>query len=255
MQDQQRDVRTQYATDRNLSTRISIHDRYSVNKQGFLPWNLAQYAWKPGDRVLELGCGNGEIWARGVWPEGCEIFLTDFSTGMVEAARQRIGDRSGASFMRMDAMDIAFGNRSFDMVIANMMLYHVPDIDRALSEIRRVLRPGGVFCCATYGEDGIAAYLQRMFDDLGVTVRMNTRFTLQSGEALLRKHFDSVERRDYHDALEVTDVEDLIDYMLSLTSIAGFDRIPREELRRRLLAQQRDGLIRVPKEYGMFMCR
>ena len=55
-------VEKQYATSANLNTRISIHDKYSTNKQGFGNWIYSHYEIENGTRVLELGCGTGSMW-------------------------------------------------------------------------------------------------------------------------------------------------------------------------------------------------
>ena len=52
----------------------------------------------------------------------------------------------------MDAQDIPFEDDTFGCVVANHMLYHVPDLDKGLAEIRRVLKPGGKLYAATNGE-------------------------------------------------------------------------------------------------------
>ena len=124
-------VRNQYATSARLETRISIHEKYSRNKQPFGEWIVSHYHLAPGDAVLE-----------GIsLPDACHVTLTDLSEGMLEAAKQNTV-HLGADYAVCDAMALPFPDASFDVVIANMMLYHVPDIDRALMEIRRVLKPG-----------------------------------------------------------------------------------------------------------------
>jgi len=139
------------------------------------------------------------------------------------------------------------------MIIANMMLYHVPDIPRALSEVRRVLRKGGTFCCATYGENGIMEYLAGLFQEYGVTEEANHTFTLQNGKKQLQAYFDAVERYDYEDSLEVTDVNDLADYIFSLTGMSSLRALPRETIIKVLNAASVDGVLKVPKEYGLFL--
>ena len=114
-------------------------------------------------RILELGCGNAAMWKKhvGALPEGCELLLTDLSDGMLEEAQRQLGKHERVRYAQVDAMDILCGDARFDAVIANMMLYHVPDIDRALAEIRRVLKPDGWFACATNGEQASAAFWRR----------------------------------------------------------------------------------------------
>ena len=61
------------------------------------------------------------------------------------------------------------------------MLYHVPDIDKGLAEVQRVLKRGGLFYCATYGEHGIVEYLSKILSAYGVEDNINKNFTLQNG--------------------------------------------------------------------------
>ena len=136
-----------------------------------------------------------------------------------------------------------------------MMLYHVPDLHRGLAEVRRVLKPGGTFYCATYGENGIMEYLCGLFGKAELAGRANHSFTLQNGAGLLRTHFAEVQRCDYADSLAVTDPGDLADYVCSLTGMADLRNIPREEMISVFRAHMTDGVLSVPKEYGMFICR
>ena len=157
-------VKDQYATSARLETRISIHEKYSRNKQPFCEWIVSHYDLKPGEQALELGCGTGSMWHGVTLPEGCHVVLTDLSAGMLETARQNTAHLH-AGYAVCDAMALPFADASFDVVIANMMLYHVPDIDRALGEIRRVLKPEGRFFAATFGEHGA---VEAVLDMLGL---------------------------------------------------------------------------------------
>lgn len=248
------DVKEQYKNQNNLLSRISIHEKYSVNKQGFGNWLFEQYQLQDSTHLLELGCGNGAMWWENYkkLPTGASLVLSDFSNGMLEAAKSNLPDRSNLSFRQVDIQEIPFDDNSFDIVIANMMLYHVPDLDRGLSEVKRVLKCGGTFYCATYGENGITEYLQDILSEYGVAKDLNWNFTLQNGSTILSGHFAEVEKSLYEDSLEVTNSDDLIEYMLSLTSLAGFPDIPLEELRNTLNSKKIDGKIHVPKEYGVF---
>ena len=134
-----------------------------------------------------------------------------------------------------------------------MMLYHVSDLGKGLSEVRRVLRPGGKFYAATYGEHGIVEALCRILAPLGVRDDTNKTFTLQNGSEMLRSFFDRVERFDYPDSLWVTDVEDIIDYLFSLPSMESLRSLPRDEIRMHLNAAMHDGVLELPKEYGLFV--
>ena len=116
---------------------------------------------------------------------------------MLAKAKDTLKLYSNIEYAVVDIQHIPYANRSFDLIIANMMLYHVPDIPRALLEVRRVLREGGTFCCATYGENGIMEYLAGLFQEYGVSEKANYTFTLQNGRQQLQAYFDTVERYDY----------------------------------------------------------
>ncbi len=245
----------QYGTADRLSTRISIHDKYSVNKQGFGNWIAGHYPDREGLAVLELGCGTGSMWLgrKDLVRRWGRLVLTDLSGGMLDTARKNLRDMPEIEYRAVDIQDIPFPDGSFDLVIANMMLYHVPDLPRGLREVRRVLKQGGVFCCATYGENGIMAHIHGLF---GLQPpRDQGGFTLQNGAEKLRPFFSDVEKRLYEDALEVTDPEDLVDYIFSLSGMTELQGLPRSEVRAVLERNMRDGVLRVPKEYGMFIAR
>ena len=248
-------VRAQYRNADRLSTRISIHSRYSTNKTGFASWIFSHYALWDGMRLLEAGCGTGEMWrGREEAIRRCGRFvLSDASEGMLDEAQKTLRGVENIEYRRIDIQDIPYPDGAFDAVTAHMMLYHVPDIGRALREVRRVLRPGGKFYCATYGEKGVAGYLCDVFRAYGVENRMNGCFTLQNGAEQLRRYFDGVQRLDYPDSLAVTDLDDMTDYVLSLTGMAGFSALPRETIRSELSRRTTNGVLHIPKEYGMFI--
>jgi ubiquinone/menaquinone biosynthesis C-methylase UbiE len=159
---------------------MSIHAKYSTNKQGFGNWITAHYPVSAGMSVLELGCGTGAAWLnqREIIDACSRIILTDFSEGMLAKAKDTLKLYSNIEYAVVDIQHIPYANRSFDLIIANMMLYHVPDIPRALLEVRRVLREGGTFCCATYGENGIMEYLAGLFQEYGVSEKANYNLSL-----------------------------------------------------------------------------
>lgn len=157
----QKNVKEQYASAENLNTRISIHQKYSTNKMGFGNWIFSNYKITPDMKVLELGCGTGDMWkGHEDLIKACgRLVLSDFSEGMLENAKANLDERAGLEYRVIDIQNIPFEDESFDVVIANMMLYHVPDMNRGLAEVRRVLKKGGAFYCATFGEHGIMEFL------------------------------------------------------------------------------------------------
>ena len=99
-------VRAQYETDRNLTVRIRFQQTYSVNKQGFAAFIESHYDLEEGIRILELGCGNGSSWPelKKRLPDGCSVILSDFSAGMLDAAKARVGDHPQIAYQVTLAM-------------------------------------------------------------------------------------------------------------------------------------------------------
>lgn len=248
-------VKQQYATANNLNTRISIHDKYSTNKMGFGNWIVSNYKIDKGAKVLELGCGTGDMWKnRESLICACsKIIISDFSEGMVATAKDNIGSYDNVEYKVLDIQEIPYENATFDIVIANMMLYHVPDIDKGLAEVRRVLKRGGRFYCATYGEHGIIEYLSKILSEYRVEDKINKNFTLQNGHEILSRIFSSVEKKEYIDSLAVTNIDNMVEYIYSLSSMTSLNNIPKQVIKDILIKNTTDGILNVPKEYGMFI--
>jgi len=145
----------QYKDPGNLNARIALHARHSRSDLPWFDWLVGQVDWPEGGRVLEVGCGTGLLWvsAAPLLPR-LQLTLTDLSEGMVEAASGAVAGLPGmelAEARTCDARDLPFHGGAFDVVVANHMLYHVPEPRLAAAEFARVLRPGGVLLAATNG--------------------------------------------------------------------------------------------------------
>lgn len=248
-------VKQQYDTANNLNTRISIHEKYSTNKMGFGNWIISNYRIDKGMKVLELGCGTGDMWKNreSLIGDCSKLILSDFSEGMVAVAKENVGNYDNIEYMVLDIQEIPYEDETFDIVIANMMLYHVPDIYRGLAEVRRVLKRDGSFYCATYGEHGIIEYLSKLLAAYGVEDNMNKNFTLQNGYEILSKSFLKVEKLEYVDSLAVTNIDDMVDYIYSLSSMTPLNNVPKHIIKTILMQNLTNGILNVPKEYGMFI--
>lgn len=249
-------IEKQYKTAGNLNTRISIHVKYSTNPQPFADWIVSHYEIAPGARILELGCGTGDMWTDHLelLSGGTRLTLTDFSAGMLDAAKANLPARENIAFQIVDIQDIPFPDNAFDMVIANMMLYHVPDLHRGLSEVRRVLKPGGKFYCATFGENGIMAYINDILRPFHISGSIAKSFTLQNGGEILGAHFARVQRFLREDGLAIPDIGDFVDYIYSLSGLTDIGTVPKESVFQALADRAENGVLFVPKEYGMFLC-
>lgn len=249
-------IESQYRTSENLDIRIAIHARYSTNPQPFGEWVSDHYELQPGFRILETGCGTGEMWKGRLdrLPKNCHLMLTDFSKGMLETARNHLGDNPQVSYQQADIQALPYEDGAFDAVIANMMLYHVPDLHKGLQGVRRVLKPGGTFYCATYGERGIMAFINETLKEHGIQGSIGKTFTLQNGAQALEQHFAHVRREDRKDGLAITHVPDFVEYVLSMASLTGLEKASAKTLQEVFERQCVEGVLYVPKEYGMFIC-
>ncbi len=255
-------VAQQYQTSANLSARIQLHARFSTNPDSWFRWLFDHFALLPESRILELGCGPGLLWRenRDRIQPGWEFTLTDFSPGMVAEARRNLGGiLPAADFQVVDAQEIPFPAASFDLVIANHMLYHVPERQRALAECRRVLKPGGRFYTSTVGERHMLE-LWEMVERFrpGVVAQLKSNvmgFTLENGAAQLAAYFGEVEQYAYADGLLVTEVAPLVDYVLSSNTLTGHPLTPAQERDFRALVARRlaaEGTLRITKASGLF---
>jgi SAM-dependent methyltransferase len=137
--------------------------------------------------VLEVGCGTGEFAERVAREIGARVVAVDLSRRMVELTIAR-----GIDARVADVQALPFGDGEFECVVANWVLYHVPDLERGLLELSRVLRPGGTLVAATLG----VGNLRDLWELLGDATPRDLSFRNDNGAARLAAHFDDVECRD-----------------------------------------------------------
>ena len=213
-------LKKQYADSNNLRVRQILHEKFSTASERWHPWVFDQLQLSASDRVLELGCGPGNLWFENAKriPQNLHLCLTDLSEGMLRKSRQNLVDKGIKSdYILVDAQEIPFVSNSFDRVVANHMLYHVADIRKTLLEIKRVLKPGGCFLAATNGENHMFEFWQLLKTFCPQTEGRLTvgGFTLQNGPEWLSKVFPQSSVSFYDSALKVSEVEPLLEYILS----------------------------------------
>ncbi|MCB8947896.1 MAG: methyltransferase domain-containing protein [Ardenticatenaceae bacterium] len=257
---QTENVKQQFSNDKNLTFRINFYKKYSTNKLGFIQWLFDKYIFTENSSILELGCGNGGHWEGRIelLPKNCKLVLSDFSEGMVNAVKEKYSSLHENVFsQKIDIQSIPFKDESFDVIIANHMLFHVPDLDRALLEVQRVLKIGGCFYSATDGNGGMRPFVHnaiKKFDPDSKAFTEKIPFNLQNGSEILSRYFSFIERFDYENVLAITKTQDLMEWLKSTNSISGYSEENIVGLFEYFESIRiKDGTINIPRETGLFV--
>lgn len=303
-------LKVQYQNANNISARIRLHEKYSVNKQGWFPWVYEQMhdAWHsslcpssssapasptsltssssaslasltPSSTtavssalsssldstrsvsILELGCGNGALWLQNKvrLPANIDITLSDISEGMIREARRDFEPDKRFHFAVFDCHSIPFDTESFDIIIANHVLFYCENTGKVCSEIARVLKPNGIFICSTYGVNHMKEITQLVkgFDDRIVLSKNNLyeNFGLENGTDILSKSFSSVKQRRYDDEIIINSSEPLIEYILSCHGNQNQYILDRYHDFRNYIDRRIDDEFHITKDAGIFLCR
>ena len=212
-------VREQYETETGLADRASLYAETTGRFAGDVAFEaVAESAPK---RVLEVGCGTGWFAARVQRELGVEVVAIDQSDRMVELARaEGVDARVG------DVQALPFADSEFDCAAANWMLYHVPDLDRGVAELARVLRPGGRLVAITNGKDHLLE-LWRLVGAEDSRLSRDFAFGAENGEEILSRHFQQVEVRDAGGTVTITNRDAVTRYVGSMEAWKYLvDRVP-----------------------------
>jgi ubiquinone/menaquinone biosynthesis C-methylase UbiE len=227
------ELKQEYRDGSKLGQRINLHELFSVNKRGWYPWIFDQFEFPTPCHILELGCGSAKLWLKNLHRilDGWQITLSDFSPGMVAEAQTSLQNTEKTfKFEVIDAQAIPFAEASFDAVIANHMLYHVPDRGKAYSEIHRILKANGRLYAATNGQ-----FTMKQYDELIIKFSakdnkkqfnndeayLKNYFSLENGYKELCPWFSEVVISQYEDALVITEAEPLVEYVESSGHLSG----------------------------------
>lgn len=248
------------ASDLNIRTHILSYYRAQAN--GWYRWLFEQLRLPAGDRILELGCGPGDLWqqnAKHVYA-GWRICLTDLSSGMVTAARQNVQSCvSNGTFAVLNSAALPFADHTFADVLAFGLLDHLPDRARVLAEVRRVLHPGACFYASAGGEthlQQIESLLRPFLPEVDYGGDAE-RFGLQNGAAVLSPFFREIEQRLYEDALIFHEPEPIAAYALSEPEVRQQLQPVQLKAFKKHLQQElnRQGEIRVTLQKGVFIAK
>ncbi len=257
----EKSLKNQYQNASNLSSRINLHNLYSKNQQGWFPWIYQQCKIKPGMKILEIGCGDGTLWRDNLseLPAGLHIILSDRSEGMLRDTRRALGTQDlRFSFEAFDCHNIPYEDNTFDLVIANHVLFYCDDIPRVCENIRAVLKPNGVFLCSTYGSDHMkeVSRLVADFDDRIILSadKLYERFGRENGLEILSPFFPNTAWISYNDSLTVPSPEPLISYILSCHGNQNKYIIDHYKEFRSFVKKKTGKGFHITKDAGIFLC-
>lgn len=250
---------TQYATDANLRSRQRL---WEISRRqppfSLYPWVLGLASLRGGERVLEVGCGNGGYLAL------VDAIGLDLSLGMLAAARARTKE----PLVCGNAERLPFRTCTFDLILAPHMLYHVADRVSAVRELRRVLKPDGTCIAVTNGERNHLEMVRLVEDVVGHGWRWrrpsDTTFKLENGAEQLQAGFDHVARVDCPPGnVFVTDADALADYIASVgdhyapevASWMTWDDVVAECRSRAAAVIASNGAFTISTSMGAFVCR
>lgn len=256
----EQDLLEQYKNSTNINIRIKLHEKYSINPIHWFEWMFSQYHLDNGMKVLEIGCGNGELWQRNQKNiPNIQLTLTDISQGMLDDAKNRLKDIKDIDYQCFDCHQIPYDNQTFDIVIANHVLFYVQDIEQVLKEINRVLKKDGIFYCSTYGKKHmkeITDLIKEFNPKITLSnIKLYDIFGLENGKIILEPYFKKIETLIHDDYLLVNDVNDIINYILSCHGNQSEFILKDYESFKRYMEKKVKNEIKITKAAGIFICR
>lgn len=265
--DRSKKIRDHYASDESLVVRIRTHEIYTVPRVNFPEWVLDRITWLGIETVLDVGCGSASY--TGPTRDRCSHYIAaDLSLGML-----RNRELNGTDRLNLDAIALPFRARSIDVILANHMLYHVPDLVATMIGFRRVLKPAGKLVAAT-NSDTFMHQINEIIDDASLSLgggrlRNPSRkgffwpFSLENGRDQLLAVFDQVTLHELHSELVFPRTDPVIAYIDSARELyrphiknkVSWQAILSEVERRVQEQIDAQGTFRVIKHNGVFVCQ
>ncbi|MFI6152429.1 class I SAM-dependent methyltransferase [Kitasatospora sp. NPDC051170] len=218
-----------YGDERHLAARQSIYQwqrpRYD------LPGIVVEELAGTNGTVVDVGCGNGRFVGRlRTDRPDLQVIGADLSAGILaDVARPTLV---------ADAQALPFADGSVDALLALHMLYHLGDIEAGVTELARVLRPGGLLIVST-NSDGDKQELDRLWvraagDVLGIPegpsrVSLSSRFSLEKASGYLGSAFGDIQVRELPGTIELTDPSPAIAHLASYEAWADQSSVPFHE--------------------------
>ena len=258
---------SQYSSSEKYEARIYLNKKFKTNPESKYTWIFKHFPQKENLRVLEIGCGTGLFWfanqsdIKNSW----EIVLSDYSEGMLKTAKKSLsGVNIDFKYEVINAEDINLGNNTFDVILANNMLYHIQNRDEAIKNIHRILNKNGTFIASTMGKNDhleLHNYLHEFLRKKGINFKFKEfSFSMNNGKEQLAKYFNDITIENYDNELKIDEVDPIINYYMSFNGMYGnFDVLPEKyvnefrEYLREIISKEK--IIETRREEGMFICK
>ena len=241
----------QYKDHRNLTDRMNLWS-YGSNPISLQKWIFSKIQIQENESILELGCGTGQLWLENFRdvPSTCSIILSDFSNEMLTKAREKVEPlKLPIKFRLIDAERIPYQNQVFDVILGCNVLYHVPDIQKALTSIKNILKSNGRFISTTVSKFHIRE-LKEFLSEFGLYTeeRMNlfSEFRNETGRNILEPHFSEIKLYEYINPVEITSVEPLLTYIESMFPKEQFPDFQKKKV------EVEEGIIKILEEESKF---
>lgn len=218
-------LRRQYETADAWRIRQQTHQQYTHPQLDFVSWVLKLVSWKGNEHVLDVGCGTGQYYqyfAKHL-PD-VTYYGVDYSAGMLK-------EHDAQALTRGLMQHLPFADGSFDVVMANHVLYLAPDVDAAIAELKRVLKPNGLLITTTSSTASMPQF-RELFRraillvsppgnsrDIKIPGTLHPRYSLENGSRILARQFDAVVRHDLPSAFVFPEVEPIMEYLESTRSV------------------------------------
>jgi SAM-dependent methyltransferase len=185
--------------------------------EDFADWVLALLGAHAGLDVLDAGAGVGRFTTRltRLADTPGTVVALDLFTSMLQAISSRVRPTPRLALVNGDIDHLPFRESTFDLVLANHVLYHLHDIARGLDELARVLRPSGRFVATTNAGEAHVPVI-RLHREIAARTGYGPEtdtspFSLENGAAVLAAHFDHVETHVFTSATRYASKQALVD--------------------------------------------
>jgi SAM-dependent methyltransferase len=273
----------QYKTPDRLAARVRFHQAYSLAPKQFLEWAIERIRLEGHEHVLDAGCGTGTYLfpiADRLKEKGGRIVGMDLSEGMLEQLRERAAAYENVELVQGDLQKtLPFPDESFDIVMANFVVYHVDHIPHSIRELKRVLKKGGLLLLATGSHKNLHELEQIHteckqilgFPPEAIHVRNHySRFSIENGASFIRPHFPWFELHILYDQIRVESAEPVMEYYASGMMERGIEEGTelRQQIPDTLMKElyhavkkkieriiEREGEFRMQKQTGYFVAK